>query len=136
MIKHFAFAFSTIFGFASVSLAASPFDAKAFSDAPSVLVKADVAPPAPIASEKSAVAHESASIAGDKAATEPISEEGKIVDAAPMHAVESTPMVTSESAPVYRTVRPSRKQSGGLFSELIELERRKNAWLRKNILGR
>lgn len=30
---------------------------------------------------------------------------------------------------------PRRKQSGGVFSELMELERRKNAWLKRTFLG-
>jgi hypothetical protein len=30
---------------------------------------------------------------------------------------------------------PRRKQSGGIFSELMELERRKNAWLKRTFLG-
>jgi len=98
MNKQFAIAFTAVFALASYSFAAYPVNSPLVSDAPSVLIKADV--PA----------------------------EGVVI--------ESAPMPASESPPVYRVVRPSRRSNGGLFSELIELERRKNAWLKKNILSR
>jgi len=41
----------------------------------------------------------------------------------------------TESAPVYRS-RTYRKSSGGVVSELNQLERRKNSWIRRNIFGR
>lgn len=49
--------------------------------------------------------------------------------AAPAPAVQSAPMYRST-----RTVRSNRR--GGLLSSLIDLERRKNAWLRRTFLGR
>jgi len=46
---------------------------------------------------------------------------------------------TSPAAPVKyhrHYSAPSQRSSGGVFSELIELERRKNAWLKRTFLGR
>ena len=36
----------------------------------------------------------------------------------------------------YRGSRVSQRSNGGFFSNLMELERRKNAWLRATFLGR
>ncbi len=45
----------------------------------------------------------------------------------------SSPIV--ESMPVYRYA-PVNRRSQGLLGELMELERRKNAWLRRTFIGR
>ncbi len=50
--------------------------------------------------------------------------------AAPAQVVQSAPMSTRST----RSVRSNRR--GGLLSGLVDLERRKNAWLRRTFLGR
>lgn len=148
MIKQLAIAFTAVFAFASYSFAAYPANSPLLSDAPSVLIKADV--PADVVADASAdvsaiapvdtaaiiandaveaaVVPDAEPIAVDSVISQSVSAEGVVIESAP------TPI--SENPPVYRVVRPSRRSNGGLFSELIELEKRKNAWLKKNLLGR
>jgi hypothetical protein len=149
MIKSMMFAATALLCFASQGYARYPFADDQLSDSHSVLVKADapvadaVAGPAPVLEAKAEEAAEvgadsvieseaapaegSAAPAADASADAPVDGEVAEADAA---GVES-------SAPVsYRTVRPSRRANNGLVGELIELERRKNAWIRKNIFGR
>lgn len=72
------------------------------------------------------------------AASTASAQESVLVDSAPA-AVSS---VAVEAAPVWsgRYVQPGRQvrssQRRGVFSGLIELERRKNAWLKRTFLGR
>ena len=55
------------------------------------------------------------------------------VAAAPMAA----PAPIIQSGPVYRSsTRSVRSSRRGVFSNLMDLERRKNAWLRRTFLGR
>jgi len=59
----------------------------------------------------------------------------------PITSNESAVMATegAQAAPVKQHrhhAAPSRRSSGGVFSELMELERRKNAWLKRTFLGR
>jgi hypothetical protein len=68
---------------------------------------------------------ESADVAGD--AVTPIAEPAA---GYPEPAVHDAPVVNQR----YYSA-PRRKQSGGVFSELMELERRKNAWLKRTFLG-
>lgn len=44
--------------------------------------------------------------------------------------------VVVESAPVTQTRRVYRRRPTNVFQNLMELERRKNAWLRRTFLGR
>ncbi|TWT81970.1 hypothetical protein CA13_34250 [Planctomycetes bacterium CA13] len=58
----------------------------------------------------------------------------------PMYRYSSQPGWGGNTVPSYRSNYPtwstsSPVQRGGLFSELMELERRKNAWLRRTFLG-
>jgi hypothetical protein len=128
MIKHFAFALSVVFAASSVSFAAYPVLDPFVSGAPSVLIKADVpAEPSSLASDPAAVIGSDA-VVSNVSQSQPMPSEDAVI--------ESEPMAIAESTPSYRVVRPSRRSNNGVFSELIELERRKNAWLRKNILGK
>jgi hypothetical protein len=136
MNKHFAFAVFAFFASASISLASSPFNARAIPDAPSILERADGATPTPVASTETAIVHDSAMVDGPAASSKSVPDQVKLDESSVTPAEPSAPIVTSSPAPVSRSYKPSRKQNGGLFSDLIELERRKNAWLRKNVLGR
>lgn len=53
--------------------------------------------------------------------------------------VVSTPVAVVGGAPVQKhypqPVVRARRSSGGFFSNLMELERRKNAWLKRTFLG-
>ncbi len=68
------------------------------------------------------------SFASSADAQEPVAQ-APVPMAAPAPVVQSAPMYQST-----RTVRSNRR--GGLLSGLVELERRKNAWLRRTFLGR
>jgi hypothetical protein len=128
MIKTFALAIAALLCFASQGFARHPFHTDPISDTPSVLIRAD----APASA---------AAVVSNEIAPVPMSDGAAAVESSePIHSqdstvIESAPVVTSESAPIYRTVRPSRKQNN-VFGELMELERKKNAWLRKTFLGR
>lgn len=134
MNKKFAFAFAALLCIASQGYARHPFVYDPISEAPSVLVNADDSA-APVAVDQAAP------VAADQAVTaEPESATAVIgSDAFPMPSegamVKSEPVMVTESAPVYRS-RTYRKSSNGVVSELIQLERRKNAWIRRNIFGR
>jgi len=137
MNKQFALAFAALLCFASQGYARHPFVYDPISEAPSVLVKSDaVAVAAPIAA---AVPADSAVMPQPE--TAPVMVEADVIEsgAAPMPAdgtvVESGPAMMTESAPVYRS-RTYRKSSGGVVSELNQIERRKNSWIRRNIFGR
>ncbi len=135
MIKRFAFASIALFGFASPSFAWQPYFNTPISDAPSVLVRTespiDSAPPIPVGVEMSSdhAAKGSSTIEQSPMPLEsaPLSEDGT--------PIESVAPVAEGSAPVYRTVRQAPRSSG-VFGNLIELERRKNAWLRRTFSGR
>ncbi len=131
MNKKFAFAFAASLCIASQGYARHPFVYDPISETPSVLVKADAAA-APVAVDQAVTAQ-------PEAAPDVIGSDVTQYDAAPMPSdgamVESEPVMVTESAPVYRS-RTYRKSSNGLVSELIQLERRKNAWIRRNIFGR
>ena len=131
MNKKFAFAFAALLGIASQGYARHPFVYDPISEAPSILVKANAAV-APIAADQAVMAQ-------PEAAPAVIGSDVTQSNAAPMPAdgamVESEPVMVTESAPVYRS-RTYRKSSNGLVSELIQLERRKNTWIRRNIFGR
>ena len=135
MNKHFTLAFAALLCFASQGYARHPFVYDPISEAPSVLVKADAA----AAQVAAPAAADSAVKAQPESA--PIVVESDVIEsgAAPMPAkgtmVESESAMMTESAPVYRS-RTYRKSSGGLVSDLIQLERRKNAWIRRNVFGR
>ncbi len=59
-------------------------------------------------------------------------------EAAASAAVAAPAPAVTQSAPVYRNSRTVRRnrRSGNFFSDLMELERRKNAWLMRTFLGR
>lgn len=67
------------------------------------------------------------SFASTADAQTPATEAAPVAAAAPI--IQNAPVTHST-----RTVRSSRR--GGLLSGLVELERRKNAWLRRTFLGR
>ena len=67
------------------------------------------------------------SVAGSADAQSPAPEAAPAVIAAPV--VQDTPVYTRS-----RSVRSSKRV--GPFSKLMEIERRKNAWLRRTFLGR
>lgn len=145
MIKSMMFAATALLCFASQGYARYPFADDQLSDSHSVLVKADapvadaVAGPAPVLEAK---AEEAAEVGADSViASEAAPAEGSAAPAADASVAgeiaEADAAIVESSAPVsYRTVRPSRRANNGLVGELIELERRKNAWIRKNIFGR
>lgn len=144
MIKSMMFAAAALLCFASQGYARYPFADDQLSDSHSVLVKADA--PAGDAPVLEAKAEEAAEVGADSVvqpdAAPAESNATPAVDAAadaPVvgEVVASDGAAVESSAPVtYRTVRPSRRANNGLIGELIELERRKNAWIRKNIFGR
>jgi hypothetical protein len=81
----------------------------------------------------------------EEASAAPAAEATVESPAAPMPVADSAvPTVDSESgyqAPIrhqhHHYSAPQRRSSrGGVFSELMELERRKNAWLKRTFLGR
>ena len=131
MNKQFALAFAALLCFASQGYARHPFVYDPISEAPSVLVKSD-AVAAPVAADSAVM---------PQPETAAVMVESDVIEsgAAPMPAdgtvVESEPAMMTESAPVYRS-RTYRKSSGGVVSELNQLERRKNSWIRRNIFGR
>jgi len=51
------------------------------------------------------------------------------------HAVHPATQPTHAAHPA-RSVSNSQRNSGGIFSNMMELERRKNAWLKRTFLGR
>ena len=144
MIKSMMFAAAALLCFASQGYARYPFADDQLSDSHSVLVNADA--PAGDAPVLEAKAEEAAEVGADSVVQpEAAPVEGSAVPAddasadAPVagQVVEADAAVVESSAPVtYRTVRPSRRSNNSLIGELIELERRKNAWIRKNIFGR
>jgi len=71
------------------------------------------------------------SFASSADAQEPVPQ-APVPMAAPAPVVQSAPMY--QNARSTRTVRSNRR--GGLLSGLVDLERRKNAWLRRTFLGR
>jgi hypothetical protein len=48
----------------------------------------------------------------------------------------ATEVVVVESAPVMQSRRVYRRRPTNVFQNLMEMERRKNAWLRRTFLGR
>ena len=69
------------------------------------------------------------SFASPADAQTPVPEAAPVV--APVPIVQSAPVVRATSTRNIRTVR-----RGGFLSNLVELERRKNAWLRRTFLCR
>ena len=69
------------------------------------------------------------SFASSADAQEPVAQQATPM-AAPAPVVQGTPMYRNS-----RTVRSSSRR-GGFFSNLMDLERRKNAWLKRTFLGR
>lgn len=149
MIKSMMFAVAALLCFASQGFARYPFADDQFSDSHSVLVKAD-APVADAVAGDAPVLEAKAEEAAEVGADSVIQPEAAPVESNAMPAVDAaadapvagevvaSDTVVEESASpiIYRTVRPSRRANNGLIGELIELERRKNAWIRKNIFGR
>lgn len=143
MIKQMTFAVLALVCFASQGFARHPFVSDPIADTPSVLVKAQ----APTDAAAAAVGDAAAAADATAAAVAEVGADAVV--ASPEPAVEGAVAAedgsvisdagvvpATESDVVYRTVRPSRRSSKGFVGELIELERRKNAWIRKNIFGR
>jgi len=134
MYKRFAFTLSTLFACSSVSYAYYPSPFGAIEDTPSVLVKSDGAVQAieTAASDHAgpidAVPQPIANTPGDEIVT-PSESVPSVYDGAEAEAV------VSQSAPVYRTVKPSRPYTK-IGQDRMNVERRKNAWLRRTFLGR
>ncbi|TVP99766.1 MAG: hypothetical protein EA381_08615 [Planctomycetaceae bacterium] len=51
------------------------------------------------------------------------------------HAIHPVTQPTQTARPA-RSVSNSQRNSGGVFSNMMELERRKNTWLKRTFLGR
>lgn len=96
------------------------------SDVPAAPVEQAPVEQAPIASEQPVV-QTPMPIESEVASGEPMA-------AASADAAQSAPVM--QSTPVYRSSRGYRPMYGGVLGELIELERRKNAWIRRNVFGR
>ncbi len=84
---------------------------------------ADPAPvaPTPSSGEQSAAVPATVEVQGDGSAPEAVATESN---------------QEMQASPVYRSSRGYRPMYGGVLGELIELERRKNAWIRRNVFGR
>ncbi|MGV3485122.1 MAG: hypothetical protein ACO1RT_11955 [Planctomycetaceae bacterium] len=129
MLKQVTLSLAALLCFASQGFARHPFVNDPISDAPSVLIhtQADAAVQTPAVEADADVAVQG-QVSGE------INAEGApAVDASSSVVVESAPV--SQPTRVYRYSRPSRR-SNGLFGELMELERKKNAWIRRNVFGR
>jgi len=132
MFKRFAFTLSTLFACSSVSHAyySSPFGA--IEETPSVLVKSDGA----VQAIETAASDHANPI---DAVPQPIvntTDDEVVTPSEPVPSVnDGGEAVASKTAPVYRTVKPSRR-SNSVGQDLMNLERRKNAWLRRTFLGR
>jgi hypothetical protein len=80
----------------------------------------------------------------EEAVAEPVAEQAIVEsESAAIAVVEDAAPIVEDGyeAPIinhqHRNFVPQRRpQRGGVFSELIELERRKNAWLKKTFFGR
>jgi len=130
MLKQVTFSLAALLCFASQGFARHPFVNDPISDAPSVLIhtQADAAVQSPAVDANADAAAVQGQVSGE------INAEGApAVDASSGVVVESAPM--NQPTRVYRYARPSRR-SNGLLGELIELERKKNAWIRRNVFGR
>ncbi len=68
-------------------------------------------------------------------AQQPVYQSGVVVQSTPIYSSYAVP-THNYSAPVYSTSSSYSRSRPGLFGRLIELERRKNAWLRRTFLGR
>jgi hypothetical protein len=134
MIKKMTFAVVALLGFASQGFARHPFDNDPIANTPSVLVKAQA--PVDAAAPTAEVAAE---VGADAVAAQP-QVDAAAHGAAPVQGeavvVEGDAAPAAQSEVIYHTVRPARRSSKGIVGELIDLERRKNAWIRKNIFGR
>jgi len=89
----------------------------------------------------------SEAVAPEEAIAQPEAPAGEAIvesSAAPVPMADEAMSTTQEEAVYEAPIRhhhhysaPQRRSSrGGVFSELIELERRKNAWLKRTFLGR
>ncbi len=135
MIKKFTFAFAALIGFSTQSFAWQPYGNDPISDAPSVLVKTD-APVADAAAADVPAADVPAAVEDAHAAETAVIEQSPASE--PVADVAAPPMAASapvsQSAPMY--YRPARRANKSVLGELVELERRKNAWLKRTFLGR
>lgn len=133
MIKQITFAATALLCFASTSFARHPFVNDPITNGPSVLVRADVPAVADLPDSASAAT----AVNAQAMPTAPVSGEAtQPFAAADESAVGAAPMVVTQYAPVYRSSRSTRKSSNGVLGGLIELERKKNAWIRRNVFGR
>lgn len=132
MIKQITFA-AALLCLASPSFARHPFANDPLITGPSVLVRADVPLVADLPGSEAALP-----ATDPQAAPSAPLVDGAVPSDAPADgdSISAAPMVAAQSAPVYRMVRPSRQSNNGLLGGLIELERKKNAWIRRNFFGR
>ena len=131
MIKQFTLSAAALMCFASQGYARHPFVSDPISNAPSVLVHTDAprvaqAPAVEVGADAAQAQADSAAIGAEAAAS---------VDAS-ADVSNPAPAMASNPAPVYRYACPPRRQNNSFFGELMELERKKNAWLRRTFFGR
>lgn len=108
----------------------------AFDDA--VPAVSEAAAPVSVLTEDAGEAVESAGEVAPQLDIAPVAEadaahqsEAAIVDPSTVQVVQGSPGVVR----VYPAYRQAPRNSGGFFSNLMELERRKNAWLKRTFLG-
>lgn len=82
-----------------------------------------------VASEGEVAPHLDSAPGADAAAVP--QSEAAIVESSTAPVVQGNPAVVR----VYPAYRQAPRNSGGFFSNLMELERRKNAWLKRTFLG-
>ncbi len=118
MIKHTGYALAALLCFASQGFARQPLAYDPIAETQSVLVRADDAP-----------------MTADVGTPTPMPEVASSATSEDETNIVSAPPMLSQPTTTYRSARPTRN-SNGVAGNLIELERRKNAWLRRTFLGR
>ncbi len=76
------------------------------------------------------------SVATGEVIVEPSPMPEEMADDGDVHTEDESGFQAPIRQPHYHSAPQRRPSKGGLFSELMELERRKNAWLKRTFLGR